>query len=150
MSVFDKALAFTLKWEGGYSNNPNDPGGATMKGVIQKTYDDYRKSKGLPLQGVKAISDSEVHDIYENLYWKASGCDKISDSDLAISVFDFAVNGGVARAKKYLAISKTVVEFNNNRIAYYNKIVTVNTKLTVFLKGWINRVNSLTEYLKKV
>ena len=60
MSVFDKALAFTLKWEGGYSNNPNDPGGATMKGVIQKTYDDYRKSKGLPLQGVKAISDSEV------------------------------------------------------------------------------------------
>lgn len=145
--TLELALKFTLRWEGLYSCNPADPGGATMKGVTQNVYNSYRAKKGLPVQGVKAISDSEVRDIYENLYWKAAGCDTMKDPKLAIAMFDFAVNGGVSRAKKYLALSSDWKTFNANRLSYYSKIIVVNPKLTVFLKGWTNRTNSLTDYL---
>ncbi|MFZ9616196.1 MAG: glycosyl hydrolase 108 family protein, partial [Fluviibacter sp.] len=38
---FSEALAHTLKHEGGWANHPNDPGGATMKGVTHRTYANY-------------------------------------------------------------------------------------------------------------
>lgn len=151
MDNFKTALDFVLRWEGGYVNHPNDPGGETNKGVIKTTYDAYRKRKGLSLQSVKNITDAEVYDIYKNQYWIGAGCDKITDAKLAISVMDFAVNAGVSRAKKYLAISgNDVMKFNQNRIGYYKKIVTVNTKLGVFLKGWIRRVDDLSKYISKL
>ena len=40
---FERCLAITLKWEGGYSNHPDDPGGPTMRGIIQREYDAWRK-----------------------------------------------------------------------------------------------------------
>jgi lysozyme family protein len=148
--IFKEALDFTLRWEGGYVNNPNDPGGETNKGVTKSVYDAYRQKKGLSKQSVKNISDSEVYDIYKNQYWFSAGCDTIQDAKLAISVFDFAVNGGVARAKRYLALTKDSVKFNNNRIGYYTKIVKVNPKLQTFLKGWSNRVLDLNKYIEKL
>ena len=42
---FQACLAFTLKYEGGRSNDPHDPGGPTMEGVTQATYDAYRVIK---------------------------------------------------------------------------------------------------------
>jgi len=36
---FAAALPFVLRWEGGYVDHPDDPGGRTNKGVTQKTYD---------------------------------------------------------------------------------------------------------------
>ncbi|MBZ9653563.1 glycosyl hydrolase 108 family protein [Phyllobacterium lublinensis] len=36
---FSSALANVLVHEGGYSNHPKDPGGATMWGVTQRVYD---------------------------------------------------------------------------------------------------------------
>ena len=45
--LFKKALAFVLKWEGGYVNNPYDKGGATNKGITQNTYNAWLKSCGL-------------------------------------------------------------------------------------------------------
>jgi lysozyme family protein len=56
MSEFERALQRVLAHEGGFSNHPKDPGGATMKGVTQATYDAWRKSEGLPPQSVKLIS----------------------------------------------------------------------------------------------
>ena len=38
--TFQKALAFTLKWEGGYSNNHNDKGGETRYGISKKAFPD--------------------------------------------------------------------------------------------------------------
>ena len=43
---FEHCLAITLKWEGGYSNHPDDPGGPTMRGIIQREYDAWRTRQG--------------------------------------------------------------------------------------------------------
>ncbi len=91
-SNFEKMLKFVLQREGGYVNDPNDLGGETNKGITHTTYNSYRRSKGLPIQSVKYITDSEVRDIYYNNYYKASGADKISNPTLAAYVFDTAVN----------------------------------------------------------
>jgi hypothetical protein len=46
---FPAALAATLQYEGGYSNHPKDPGGATMRGVTQRVYDAWRRTAGSSL-----------------------------------------------------------------------------------------------------
>jgi len=51
-SNFATCLGKVLKHEGGYVNHPKDPGGATNKGVIQRTYDTWRKSMGLAPRSV--------------------------------------------------------------------------------------------------
>lgn len=151
MNILKLALAFTLKWEGGKVDDPQDPGGRTAYGVTQKTYNEYLKSKGLGAKDVWNISDEEKYEIYSKGYWVAAGCDKLEDHRLAISVFDFAVNGGVSRSLKYLALSPNGYDqFNQNRIGCYNKLVEKNPKLSKYIKGWTNRVNALTEYINKI
>lgn len=146
-----KALAFTLKAEGGYSDDPNDPGGATNKGITQAVYDNYRIVNKLDKQSVRLISANEVYDIYENNYWNCLGCDKISDIKLAISVFDAAVNAGPARAARWLRLcNRDYKQFNQLRLNYYNNLVKVHAKLARYLKGWTNRVNSLNLYLTTI
>lgn len=148
MDNLEKALKFTLRYEGGYVNHPNDPGGETNKGVTKAVYDAYRTKKGLPKQSVKLISDVEVHDIYCTQYWLAAKCDKL-DVKLAIAVFDFAVNSGVSRALKYLALAKNdPIVLINLRDQYFDKICKANPKLLSFIKGWKNRTTALREYLK--
>lgn len=87
--------------EGGYVNHPKDPGGATNKGVTQRVYDTYRKSKGLALRSVKLITDAEVAEIYKTQY-----ADKIRYDELPAGVdyatLDGAVNSGVSRGAKWL------------------------------------------------
>ena len=65
---FKRSLEFTLKWEGGFSDHPKDPGGATMRGIIQTVYDGYRTAHGLGKQSVKNITDGELQEIYLNNY----------------------------------------------------------------------------------
>ena len=65
---FEQALKFVLEREGGYVNNPNDPGGATNKGITQSTYYNWLKAKGLPNKSVKLITDAEVKEIYYKNY----------------------------------------------------------------------------------
>lgn len=146
--TLQKALKFTLRWEGGYVNDPRDNGGETNKGIIKTVYDAYRDSHKLPRRSVKLITDQEVYDIYSKQYWMASGADKIADPKLAVSVFDMAVNTGVSRAIKYLALAKDYKTYNTNRNGYYDKIATTNPKLKVFLKGWKNRVADLQKYIE--
>lgn len=98
---YPACLAFTLKWEGGYANHPKDPGGATMKGIIQRVYDGYRKRKGQALQSVRRISDDEVAAIYRKQYWEAVRGDDLPDG-VDLAVWDFGVNSGPSRAARYL------------------------------------------------
>lgn len=96
-SNFDLALKYVLKHEGGYVNHPKDPGGATNKGITQRTFDAYTGG-GVD---VRDITDKQVADIYKRQYWDAvKGDDLPSGVDYA--VFDFAVNSGPARAAKFL------------------------------------------------
>jgi len=101
MSEFDRALPPVLVHEGGYVNHPDDPGGETNKGVIQRTYDAFRKAKGLALQSVRYITDAEVREIYKKEYWDRIGGDKLPPG-VGYVVFDGAVNSGVAQSVKWL------------------------------------------------
>ena len=145
---FDKMLKFVLLREGGYSNNPNDKGGETNKGITYQTYNSYRKSRGLSPRSVKYITDEEVRDIYYNNFYKASGADKIQNPKLAAYVFDTAVNMGVSRAKEFLAKSgndlNTYEQLRRNK---YNQFVEYDSSQRCFLQGWNNRINSLREFV---
>lgn len=98
---YASALGFVLRSEGGFVDNPHDPGGATNKGVTQAVYDGWRRSHGLPTQSVRLISGDELTGIYRLQYWdRIRGDDLPSGVDYA--VFDFAVNSGVMRAAEHL------------------------------------------------
>lgn len=163
------ALKFSLRWEGGYVNHPDDPGGATNKGVTQDTYDTYRINNRLPTQGVDRITDKEVHDIYFSMYWQPSQA-PLMVLPLAIAHFDTAVNFGVGGAVEFLqealgisadgifgpGTQKALLANNNaqtaqkivrGRINYRNQRVDSNPSQEVFLVGWLNRDNDLGGFL---
>lgn len=143
---FEIALGYTLKFEGGYVNNPVDPGGATNKGITQSVYDAYRVQKNLPKQHVKLIFDTEVKEIYLNQYWNVAGCDKLEDK-LSIVVFDAAVNHGPGRAKKWLMITTDPKKYLDIRQEFFKKIVANKPSQSIFLKGWLNRVEGLRKII---
>jgi lysozyme family protein len=163
---FEKALGLVLRYEGGYVNNPADRGGATNKGITQKTYDNYRIKARRPVLSVKEIEDGEVSTIYYMNYWCESSCDKIP-SPLSILVFDFAVNSGPSRAIKYLQRllnlkddgivgPKTLAavgavedlqdfcsDYLDLRDDLFAGIVAHDSTQKIFLKGWLARTKSL-------
>lgn len=167
---FSQALTFTLKWEGGYSNNVADPGGETMMGVTKKVYDAWRTKQGLPIRSVKDIEATELHSIYYNGYWLASACDKM-EPPLSTAVFDTAVNMGKDRAIRHLQrilcvhddgiwgpqsqaaldaatttaedISGLTEDYIDLRDSFYHKLALAKPRLAVFLKGWLRRTAAL-------
>lgn len=101
---FQEALERILIFEGGYSNNPRDPGGKTRYGVTQAVYDDYRESIDLDERSVVLITDDEMTAIYRTRYWLSAKCNIIEGagkSKLALVAFDWAVNAGVSRSLYY-------------------------------------------------
>lgn len=88
-------------YEGGYSNHPADKGGPTMRGVTQRVYDGYRKSKGLAPRHVKQLGYEEWQEIFRLQYWNpVRGDDLPVGVDLA--VFDGALNSGPYQAGLWL------------------------------------------------
>ncbi|PYE80801.1 glycoside hydrolase family 108 protein [Pseudoroseicyclus aestuarii] len=98
---FDRALPLILAHEGGYVNDPADPGGATNKGITQNTYTAWLRMRDRPSRDVRAISDAEVAAIYREQYWNVVQADRLPVG-LAYCVFDAAVNSGPARAARWL------------------------------------------------
>ena len=97
---FPAALAHTLQFEGGWSNNPNDPGGATMKGITHRTYAHYL-GRDVSHDELRAIPDDHLAEIYRKRYWDACRCSDLPDG-LDLAVFDTAVNTGPAQAARLL------------------------------------------------
>ena len=164
-----KALPLVLIFEGGYSDNPKDYGGRTMRGITQREYDTYRSKKGFSSEPVKSISDDEVRDIYLNDYWLASQCDKMTEK-LSVCVFDTSVNNGQGRSIKTLqrAIGATVDgvigpetiakaklcdpvnianTFMDIREQRYKDIVAADATQQEFLGGWLRRSSMVRAYV---
>jgi lysozyme family protein len=163
-------LKFVLRWEGGFVDDPDDPGGKTNKGITHKVYEAYLKSKGKPNKDVKNITDQEVEAIYWELYWTPARCGELPDR-LAVAHMDTAVNMGVPRAIRILQQSlgveadgkfgkdtraavessdseKVLAKYLVTREARYRAIAT--GKLKKFLKGWLNRLKDLKTYLTTI
>jgi lysozyme family protein len=92
---FDKCLAFTLQFEGGFVNNPDDPGGPTNLGVTQSTLAMFL-GRPVTIAEVRALTPEKVAPIYKLKYW-----DHVSGDDLPIgvdlAVYDFGVHSGPSR-----------------------------------------------------
>jgi len=167
--TFEKALSHVLRFEGGYSDHPHDPGGATNFGITQATYDAWRSSQGLMLVPVKDITRQEVETIYRERYWQPARCDELPAS-LRLLHFDAAVNCGVANAIKFLQRALGVTadgiigpitrralqnapesllahDLLWERLRYYHAISARSRPdgrdLRVFLLGWLARVLDL-------
>lgn len=98
--TFTAALAHVLVYEGGYSDHPLDPGGATNLGITLAV---LRASRGRAVSkaDVRALTRKEAAAIYRERYWDAAACGALP-SGLDIAVFDCAVNQGVGRARRFL------------------------------------------------
>jgi hypothetical protein len=138
---FTKAMQFVGQWEwgnrpdGGYTNDPVDPGGETKWG-ISKRYD--------PNLDIKNLTLDEAMKIYWKDYWLKAKCDE-KDLALAVATFDSAVNCGVSRATEWAADGSFDSVINKRR-NYYTSLVTRKPALNKYFKGWIRRCVDLQKY----
>jgi len=171
-SRFQICLHFVLHWEGGYVNDPIDPGGATMRGVTQATYDAFRRKWNVPIQAVHYIAPDELGAIYEDNYWLRTHCQGLLPP-LDLAIFDTAVNFGPGRAIQFLCIAlditptsmswtekmslavhqadpkKMALSICDQRDAFRLVCIKRHPALKKFLKGWQNRDNSLRNEVRK-
>ncbi len=168
MSGYSQALDFVLKWEGGFVDDPDDRGGRTNKGVTQSTYDTYRGRKSLSSKDVLHITDQEVADIYRSMFWNGARCDRLRDR-LAFCHFDTAVNMGPNRAIRIIQratgceedgvfgpgtkkacdhcdVDEVIATYTEIRATLYH-MFAMKPGQEKFLKGWMNRLNSLRRTL---
>ena len=93
---FDTAFTTLLGHEGGYSNNPKDPGGETMWGVtiaVARENGYTGAMRNLPQDVAKRI--------YRKKYWDAVRAEELPAA-IRYPLFDAAVNSGPTRAIKWL------------------------------------------------
>jgi len=99
--TFDTCLAFTLREEGGYVDNPVDPGGATNMGITLATYRQWSDNPDLGPTQVQAMTERTAKAIYRSLYWNPLRADALP-AGVDLSVFDMGVNAGIWGSAKIL------------------------------------------------
>jgi lysozyme family protein len=91
---FDVCLAFTLREEGGYADDPADPGGATNMGITLATYRQWSDDPGLGPAQIQTMTERTARVIYRSLYWNPLRADALA-AGVDLSVFDMGVNAGI-------------------------------------------------------
>lgn len=134
MTDFEKSVEFVLRWEGGYVNDPDDPGGETNWGISKRSY---------PHLEIKNLTREEAIEIYRKDFWEASGC-QAQEWPVNLVFFDTAVHLGVKKAAFLFAISRDWRDMLIWRIKEYASFT--NTK---WLRGWLKRCVALWEYARK-
>lgn len=131
MSEFDRVMAFILAEEGGYVNNPADPGGETKYGISKRAY---------PSEDITNLTVDRAKAIYRRDYWTPLGLDAEKYGP-ALVLMDCAVNQGPKRAvqiKDKVATSSQpfVVAFQAERALHYASLPTFKD----FGRGWMRRL----------
>jgi len=104
---FEACLALVLKSEGGFVNNPKDPGGATNFGVTKATYEQFT-GKTVSVDDMRSLTVDEITPLYRRMFWDAVHGDDLP-AGVDYAVFDYAVNSGTGRAAKALQQALGVV-----------------------------------------
>jgi len=113
-SHFDKAIIITLKHEGGFVNDPVDPGGATNWGMsirflITNASDsdgdgfldgDFDKDGDIDVDDIKNMTVEQARDLYRTHFWDKCGYEEIADFTVAARMFDMTVNMGPKQTGK--------------------------------------------------
>lgn len=97
---FSIAINRVLGNEGGYVNNPNDPGGETNWGISKRSY---------PEVDIKALTRDDAVAIYLRDFWQRGQMDQF-DGAIAYQALDFAVNSGIETAIRKLQAAVGVAE----------------------------------------
>jgi lysozyme family protein len=152
MDLFDACFEIVIGHEGGYSNDPRDPGGETKYGISKRAYP-QADIRNLTLDGAKAI--------YRRDYWDKLRCDELHPG-IALVLFDAGVNVGVGRAASWAQTAAGVkvdgvigpvsvaalnrmdplaliTEVHASRIHHHASLPTWGT----FGKGWSRRLAAL-------
>lgn len=175
MASFNAFLPILLRFEGGFVNDPDDPGGATNKGITLQTFRTCAKNLlGIEptLDNLRRLTDAQAGTIYQALYWNKVHGDEIALQDLANILCDFYVNAGAAAAKLLQTIlnekdpsvtvdgvigpacmsalagadqAEVYMRFKQGRINYYRSLAQRQPSLAKFLNGWLNRVNAFPD-----
>lgn len=159
-SNFDKVLLQVLKHEGGWSDHPRDPGGATMKGVtlavFRRFYGDESSKDDL-----RGITNQQLENIYRTDYWDRCWCDELPNG-IDLAVFDTAVNSGPSRSIRFIQeavntdvdgaigpntlakiLSDEPEKIINGMLDQRLKFLQSLTTWDTFGKGWGRRVQEL-------
>lgn len=108
--AFLMANSFTQKWEKGYVNHPNDPGGATYNGVSLR----FLKQTGIDINGDGHIDAQDILDLYRRkdqatvdaifhkAFWRDPNLDQFESLPVQIVLYDSSVNTGRRQSAKFL------------------------------------------------
>ena len=138
-----------------------------MKGVTIATFTFYLGRQATKDE-LRKITDAQIADIYQRLYWEPSGGDMLPVG-MDVAVFDAAVNVGPARAIRWVqqivgatpdgamgrqtanavmnyaktnGVRAMIEAFNAKRQGYYESLPTFAT----FGKGWTRRTHEVGEF----
>lgn len=151
---FSEAISIVLKHEGGYVNDPDDPGGETKYGISKRSFPQY---------DIKNLSQDDARDIYKRHYWDVSRAEKLK-AELRLDYFDMVVNMGQRSAVKCLqkAVNNapgnkisvdgrigpqtikesnrlTVKRLRSFRVLYYANLIMKKPTLEKYWYGWFKR-----------
>jgi hypothetical protein len=157
---FPKSLAAVLVHEGGFVNNPKDPGGMTNLGCTKAVWEEHC-GHIVDEKAMRALTPTDVGPLYKRKYWdKVQGDELPSGVDYV--VFDAAINSGAGRAAKWLQAcvgvepdggigpktlaavkahdpKELVQDYAKRRLSFMMSLPTWET----FGKGWTRRVNEV-------
>lgn len=147
--TFDEAVEYILQFEGGYVNDPNDPGGETRYGISKRAF---------PNLDIKSLTLMQAKEVYRIHYWVACQCDLLPPY-LRLMVFDCAVNQGSLKAARILQEAvKVFIDGNigpitlreaknsdpQDTLSYYamrrHLDYTKNLRWDLYGKGWSKRL----------
>ena len=158
---FDACVPYIFRMEGGYSDDPGDPGGATNYGITLATLRAWDRDPDLTPANVRAMTQRQAREIYRANYWNAMQCGALPPG-LDLEVFDFGVNAGPSRAIKTLQSLVGVTEdgfmgpvtlaavrtrepfelierYTEARLEFYKSLRSESE----FLRGWERRVTEI-------
>lgn len=158
-SGWQPCMDWVFKMEGGFVNNPTDPGGATNRGI---TIGELEQFRGHPVtvDDVRNLTVDEASKIYYHDYWHANRCDEMPPG-LNLAFYDACVMSSAVRMRKLLQqslgvtpdgiigndtmsairrrvdVENIIVDFCHSRLQYLKSLPTWPT----FGGGWTRRVN---------
>lgn len=171
LNNFDIALAHTLRMEGGYVDDPDDPGGATNYGVTLRTLKEMDLIDEFDYDGDGVLTSKDIYNMtvtraavfYEEYFWNTM-YDELP-AELAVKLFDFGVNMGTKQAVTLLqrilqckpfdgiygpkthryALTyrgDATQELVQSAIKFYYNLADKKPALRKFLFGWLRRAYS--------
>lgn len=134
---FDRCFAFLMKWEGGYINDSDDPGGETNFGISKRSH---------PSLDIAQLTEASAKELYRQEYWTTSNCQS-RPWPWDLIMFDTAVNLGVHSAAILFQENQDWRDFLLSRVKYYVSIAARTHNK--YLKGWMNRIVDLHAEARK-